>query len=82
MVEMFPLKSSDAAYGKISGMISTLGDPFTRIINPKVTPPPNNANLDLSFVILYDITSPILYQITRCITTILVRIRMRMGRKG
>ena len=36
MVEMFPLKSADAAYGKISGMVSTLGDPFTKIISPKV----------------------------------------------
>ena len=36
MVEMFPLKSADAAYGKIRGMLSTLGDPFTRIISPKV----------------------------------------------
>lgn len=36
MVEMFPLKSADAAYGKISGMLSTLGDPFTRIISPTV----------------------------------------------
>lgn len=36
MVEMFPLKSADAAYGKISGMVSTLGDPFTKIITPKV----------------------------------------------
>ncbi|CAM0955527.1 unnamed protein product [Alopecurus aequalis] len=35
MVEMFPLKSADAAYGKISGMVSTLGDPFTKIISPK-----------------------------------------------
>ncbi|KAE8683599.1 Carboxyl-terminal-processing peptidase 3 [Hibiscus syriacus] len=35
MVEMFPLKSADAAYGKIRGMLSTLGDPFTRIISPK-----------------------------------------------
>uniref|UniRef100_A0A0E0PX25 C-terminal processing peptidase n=1 Tax=Oryza rufipogon TaxID=4529 RepID=A0A0E0PX25_ORYRU len=35
MVEMFPLKSEDAAYGKISGMLSTLGDPFTKIISPK-----------------------------------------------
>ncbi|CAN0909971.1 Carboxyl-terminal-processing peptidase 3, chloroplastic [Linum grandiflorum] len=35
MVEMFPLSSSDAAYNKISGMLSTLGDPFTRIISPK-----------------------------------------------
>ncbi|XVE96017.1 hypothetical protein REPUB_Repub02eG0185400 [Reevesia pubescens] len=35
MVEMFPLKSADAAYGKIKGMLSTLGDPFTRIISPK-----------------------------------------------
>ncbi|KAI5014929.1 hypothetical protein ZWY2020_056319 [Hordeum vulgare] len=35
MVEMFPLKSADAAYGKISGMVSTLGDPFTKIITPK-----------------------------------------------
>jgi hypothetical protein len=36
MVEMFPLKTADAAYGKISGMVSTLGDPFTKIISPKV----------------------------------------------
>ncbi|ONH95399.1 hypothetical protein PRUPE_7G068000 [Prunus persica] len=35
MVEMFPLRSADAAYMKISGMLSTLGDPFTRIISPK-----------------------------------------------
>ena len=35
-MEIFPLKSADAAYGKISGMLSTLGDPFTRIISPKV----------------------------------------------
>ncbi|CAI0377086.1 unnamed protein product [Linum tenue] len=35
MVEMFPLSSSDAAYNKIRGMLSTLGDPFTRIISPK-----------------------------------------------
>jgi hypothetical protein len=36
MVEIFPLKSADAAYSKISGMLSTLGDPFTRIISPTV----------------------------------------------
>lgn len=36
MVEMFPLRSADAAYNKISGMVSSLGDPFTRIISPKV----------------------------------------------
>ena len=36
MVEMFPLKSADAAYSKISGMLASLGDPFTRIISPKV----------------------------------------------
>ncbi|KAA8517035.1 hypothetical protein F0562_017147 [Nyssa sinensis] len=35
MVEMFPLRSADAAYNKIHGMLSTLGDPFTRIISPK-----------------------------------------------
>ncbi|KNA04809.1 hypothetical protein SOVF_196290 [Spinacia oleracea] len=35
MVEMFPLRSADAAYTKISGMVSSLGDPFTRIISPK-----------------------------------------------
>ncbi|MQL91241.1 hypothetical protein Taro_023851, partial [Colocasia esculenta] len=35
MVEMFALKSADAAYNKISGMLATLGDPFTRIISPK-----------------------------------------------
>ena len=38
MVEMFPLNSADAAYTKIRGMLSTLGDPFTRIISPKVLP--------------------------------------------
>ncbi|XP_022889440.1 carboxyl-terminal-processing peptidase 3, chloroplastic-like [Olea europaea var. sylvestris] len=35
MVEMFPLRSEDAAYSKVKGMLSTLGDPFTRIISPK-----------------------------------------------
>ncbi|KAL3533848.1 hypothetical protein ACH5RR_007369 [Cinchona calisaya] len=35
MVEMFPLRSEDAAYSKIKGMLSSLGDPFTRIISPK-----------------------------------------------
>ncbi|CAL0321321.1 unnamed protein product [Lupinus luteus] len=35
MVEMFPLNSADAAYTKIRGMLSTLGDPFTRIISPQ-----------------------------------------------
>nr|VDC62903.1 unnamed protein product [Brassica rapa] len=35
--EMFPLRSADAAYGKIKAMLSTLGDPFTRIISPKVS---------------------------------------------
>ncbi|KAJ8635458.1 hypothetical protein MRB53_009725 [Persea americana] len=35
MVEMFPLRSADAAYSKISGMLATLGDPFTRIVSPK-----------------------------------------------
>lgn len=35
MVEMLPLRSADAAYSKIKGMLSTLGDPFTRIISPK-----------------------------------------------
>ncbi|XP_072982110.1 carboxyl-terminal-processing peptidase 3, chloroplastic [Typha latifolia] len=35
MVEMFPLKSADAAYSKISAMLATLGDPFTKIISPK-----------------------------------------------
>lgn len=36
MAEMFPLRSADAAYNKIGTMLSTLGDPFTRIISPKV----------------------------------------------
>lgn len=36
MVELFSLKSADAAYSKVSGMLATLGDPFTRIISPKV----------------------------------------------
>ncbi|PKA60350.1 C-terminal processing peptidase, chloroplastic [Apostasia shenzhenica] len=35
MVEIFPMKSADAAYNKIGGILSTLGDPFTRIISPK-----------------------------------------------
>ncbi|XP_073154477.1 carboxyl-terminal-processing peptidase 3, chloroplastic isoform X2 [Henckelia pumila] len=35
MVEMYPLRSEEAAYGKIKGMLSTLGDPFTRIVSPK-----------------------------------------------
>ncbi|KAF5750693.1 hypothetical protein HS088_TW03G01032 [Tripterygium wilfordii] len=35
MVEIFPLRSADAAYAKISSMLSTLGDPFTRLISPK-----------------------------------------------
>ncbi|GJU74461.1 peptidase S41 family protein [Tanacetum coccineum] len=35
MVEMLPLRTADAAYSKIKGMLSTLGDPFTRIISPK-----------------------------------------------
>ncbi|KAI6696733.1 hypothetical protein NL676_016852 [Syzygium grande] len=35
MAEMFPLRSADAAYNKIGTMLSTLGDPFTRIISPK-----------------------------------------------
>ncbi|KZV36376.1 carboxyl-terminal-processing peptidase 3, chloroplastic [Dorcoceras hygrometricum] len=35
MVEMYPLRSEEAAYGKIKGMISTLGDPYTRIVSPK-----------------------------------------------
>ncbi|CAH8268962.1 unnamed protein product [Arabidopsis lyrata] len=35
MVEMLPLRSADAAYGKLKAMLSTLGDPFTRLISPK-----------------------------------------------
>ncbi|KAK1271861.1 hypothetical protein QJS04_geneDACA014707 [Acorus gramineus] len=35
MVEMFPLKSADAAYNKVSGMLETLGDLLTKIICPK-----------------------------------------------
>ncbi|KAL7109225.1 hypothetical protein ACP275_06G162300 [Erythranthe tilingii] len=35
MVEMFPLTSEDAAYNKFKGTLSTVGDPFTRIISPK-----------------------------------------------
>uniref|UniRef100_A0A0C9RPT5 C-terminal processing peptidase n=1 Tax=Wollemia nobilis TaxID=56998 RepID=A0A0C9RPT5_9CONI len=34
MVEMFPLKTADAAYKTISSMLATLGDPFTRLISP------------------------------------------------
>ena len=37
MKEVFPLKSADAAYSKVSGMLATLGDPFTRIITPAVS---------------------------------------------
>ncbi|EYU27055.1 hypothetical protein MIMGU_mgv1a0125501mg, partial [Erythranthe guttata] len=33
MVEMFPLTSEDAAYNKIKGTLSTVTDPFTRIIS-------------------------------------------------
>lgn len=51
MVEMFPLKSADAAYGKISGMLASLGDPFTRIISPKVTPTSNITNMDPSCMV-------------------------------
>lgn len=49
MVEMFPLKSADAAYSKISGMLATLGDPFTRIISPKVIHFTNNFVSRLAF---------------------------------
>ncbi|PKI47793.1 hypothetical protein CRG98_031822 [Punica granatum] len=35
MAEIFALRSEDAAYKKIGAMLSTLGDPFTRIISPK-----------------------------------------------
>ncbi|KAK9725762.1 hypothetical protein RND81_05G167300 [Saponaria officinalis] len=35
LVEMFPLNSADAAYNKIRSMVSSLGDPFTRIVSPK-----------------------------------------------
>nr|KAJ0185041.1 hypothetical protein LSAT_V11C900496450 [Lactuca sativa] len=35
MVEMLPLSTADAAYSKIKGMLSTLGDPFTCIISTK-----------------------------------------------
>ncbi|CAI9268797.1 unnamed protein product [Lactuca saligna] len=35
MVEMHPLRTANAAYSKIKGMLSTLGDRFTRIISPK-----------------------------------------------
>ncbi|KAF3549051.1 hypothetical protein DY000_02003064 [Brassica cretica] len=37
MVEMFPLRSAYAAYGKIKAKLFTLGDPFTRIISPRAT---------------------------------------------
>ncbi|CAN1331177.1 Carboxyl-terminal-processing peptidase 3, chloroplastic, partial [Linum perenne] len=35
MVKMFPRSSYDVAYNKISGMLSTVKDPFTQIISPK-----------------------------------------------
>eukprot|EP00249_Psilotum_nudum_P019993 c27511_g1_i1 orf=442-2163(-) len=35
MLEILPIKTADAAYSKISSMLATLGDPFTRIVNPK-----------------------------------------------
>ncbi|CAI9280740.1 unnamed protein product [Lactuca saligna] len=35
MVEMHPLRTVDAAYSKIKGMLFTLEDRFTRIISPK-----------------------------------------------
>jgi hypothetical protein len=34
--ETLSLKTSDAAYAKIRSMLATLGDPFTRIVNPQV----------------------------------------------
>lgn len=57
MVEMFPLNSADAAYNKISGMLSTLGDPFTRIISPKV--------LQLTLVSLFRISFSLTLLIVR-----------------
>lgn len=51
MVEMFPLRSADAAYGKIKAMLSTLGDPFTRIISPKVF-----GNFDSSLNVFFTVT--------------------------
>jgi hypothetical protein len=33
--ETLSLKTSDAAYAKIRSMLATLGDPFTRIVNPQ-----------------------------------------------
>lgn len=49
-MEMFPLRSADAAYGKIKAMLSTLGDPFTRIISPKVF-----ADFDSSMSVLFSV---------------------------
>ncbi|MCO5549870.1 hypothetical protein L7F22_003344 [Adiantum nelumboides] len=35
MSQIFPVKTADAAYGKIQSMLATLGDPFTRLISPR-----------------------------------------------
>ncbi|KAH7293750.1 hypothetical protein KP509_28G040700 [Ceratopteris richardii] len=35
MKQILPVKTADAAYGKIQNMLATLGDPFTRLVSPK-----------------------------------------------
>lgn len=35
MSQILPVKTADAAYGKIQTMLATLGDPFTRLVSPQ-----------------------------------------------
>ncbi|KAI5076491.1 hypothetical protein GOP47_0008556 [Adiantum capillus-veneris] len=35
MSQILPMKTADAAYGKIESMLATLGDPFTRLVSPQ-----------------------------------------------
>lgn len=35
MSQILPMKTADAAYGKIQSMLATLGDPFTRLVSPQ-----------------------------------------------
>lgn len=35
MSQILPMKTADAAYGKIQSLLATLGDPFTRLVSPQ-----------------------------------------------
>jgi hypothetical protein len=50
--ETLSLKTSDAAYAKIRSMLATLGDPFTRIVNPQVQYLLVGSSLPLQFISL------------------------------